>query len=77
MIIKDLGLPNPCMPMTEKKIKANEIGIVGVNKKFYYTKDNTDNKIVIYQFNNKINGYTIMNSNDMYYSDLIRKILKL
>ena len=77
ILSKDMQLPNPCAKIVEQKVKAHEIHIDDIDEKFYYTKGETAKSYIIYKFDKQIGGYIIMNSDDPFYSPILRKILKL
>jgi hypothetical protein len=76
LLSKQILLPDPCQELKESKIKAKTISIPGSDEKFVYSKT-SDGNFYIYKFNKTINGYTILDSSDPIYSDIMIKLLKL
>jgi len=72
-IHKDLSLPNPCEKLQSDTVKATEILIDGV--KYYYSK--SDDKYMIFKFDDAVNGYIPLNQHEYPYSEIMEKILKL
>ena len=74
---KDMQISNPCLPIQEQKIKADECVFEGTGEKFYFTKEKTGTipKINIYRHNPTINGYTMMDPSHDLYHHLYEKIL--
>jgi superfamily II DNA or RNA helicase len=75
ILSKQMLLPDPCEELKKEKITVKSISIPGHDAKFYYSKD-SKKQFHIYQYDNKIDGYTIMQSDNPIYSDIIKKLLK-
>ena len=71
-----MNLPSNCSTYNESKITVKEIIIPNTNEVFYYKKDTKNKDINLYIFNKKINGYTPMPRNHIYYGKLMEKILE-
>ena len=69
----DMELPSNCRPFSEKKVQVEEIILPGNPEKFYYKKEN--DKIKIYSFNKKLNGYAPLLRTHPMYADLMESIL--
>ena len=69
----DMELPSNCRPFSEKKVQVEEIILPGNPEKFYYKKEN--DKIKIYSFNKKLNGYAPLLRTHPMYADLMEAIL--
>lgn len=77
IISKDFSIPDPCKPIKEYKIKAKEIIDSDTGEKFAYTYElkNKKPEIFIYQYNDIIDGYSVMKKNHPLYSRIMSKIL--
>ena len=69
----DMELPSNCRPFSEKKIQVEEIILPGNPEKFYYK--NSNDKIKLYSFNKKLNGYAPLLRTHPLYADLTEAIL--
>lgn len=69
IITKDMLIPNPCIHLKKKEVKAETIYIN--EKEYKYTK----NPIKIYEFNEQLNGYTAIDDSDPNKQIIIDKIL--
>jgi hypothetical protein len=79
---KDMAIdaPNPCQQFTEKKITTEELIFTPPDGdkpiSFYYNKEDPKN-IKLFEYNEGVEGYIPVRPSHPYYSDLMRKILKI
>jgi len=76
ILSKQMLLPDPCQELKEQEIKVKTISIPGHDKKYAYSKDSEGN-FHIYKFDENVNGYTLMDSSEHVYSDIIKKLLNI
>lgn len=76
ILSKQMILPDPCQELKEQEIKVKTISIPGHDKTYAYSKDSEGN-FHIYKFDININGYTLMDSSDYIYSDIMKKLLNI
>ena len=74
ILSKQLILPDPCEELKTTSINAKEINING--KKFLYSQT-SDGEFHIYKHDANINGYTLMDSSEPIFSDIMKKLLKI
>jgi hypothetical protein len=74
LLTRDMELPNNCMDYTEKKVSVHEIVWEPTGEKFYYNYDNSG-EIKLFQFNNKLNGYTHMQRTHKLYGKIMQMII--
>jgi hypothetical protein len=77
---KDMSNENPCQPFSEKKVSTEELIFTppdgSAPLQFYYNKQDPKD-IKIFEYNDRLEGYVPVRPSHRYYSDLIRKILKI
>lgn len=76
ILSKQLLLPDPCQELKKNEIKATSISIPGSNNKYVFSQT-SDGNFHIYKYDNIINGYTLLDSSDSVYADIMRKLLKI
>ena len=76
ILSKQILLPDPCQELKESEIKAKSISVPGSDEKFVYSKS-SDGNFHIYKYNKTIKGYTLLNSSEPAYSDIMIKLLKI
>jgi superfamily II DNA or RNA helicase len=76
ILSKQLLLPNPCQELKKNEIKATSISIPGRDDKYFYSKTQ-DGEFHIYSYNTTIDGYTLMDSSNPVFSDIMKKLLKM
>jgi superfamily II DNA or RNA helicase len=75
ILYKDMELPSTCKPFSEKKVTVEEILLPDSDEKFYYKKD--EEKINLYHFNKKLNGYAPMLRSHPKYGQLMEAVMSL
>ena len=65
-VAKQILLSDPCHELKTSEIKAYGISIPGRSEKYMYSK-----------YNEVIKGYTLLDTSDPVYSDILKKLLKL
>ena len=75
-VAKQILLSDPCHELKTSEIKAHGISIPGRSEKYMYSKTK-DGKFHIYKYNEVIKGYTLLDTSDPVYSDILKKLLKL
>ena len=73
LLKKDMDLPDNCTAYKENNVSVNEIIIQDI-KYYYKIVDKTN--VIIYKFDNKINGYIRMEPGSKLYSDVLDVILQ-
>lgn len=76
ILSKQLLLPNPCQELKKNEINAKSISIPGKDGKYFYSKTQ-DGEFHIYSYNTIIDGYTLMDSSNPVFSDIMKKLLKM
>lgn len=76
ILSKQLLLPDPCQELKQTEIKAKTISLPGKDEKYVYSQTQ-DGNYHIYKFNTSINGYTLMDSSDPIFADIMKKLLKM
>ena len=76
ILSKQIILPDPCQELKTSEIKAKSISLPGRDDKYVYSQT-SDGNFHIYKFDNNINGWTLMDSSDTVYSDIMKKLLKM
>lgn len=76
ILSKQIALPDPCQELKENVIKAKSISVPGSDEKFVYSKT-SDGNFHIYKYNRTIRGYTLLDSSEPVYSDIMIKLLKI
>jgi len=69
---QDVALSNPCHQAVEQKLKAKELIVEmpdGTEKKYMYSFK--DKEYTFYEYNDLLNGYTIVLRNDPYFNTLM------
>ncbi len=69
---RDLKLSDPCVPPESQAVKVKEILVGG--RKFYYSIGSNGVDIEIYEYNDKVQGYTEVRIDNKYYQSIINYI---
>lgn len=73
IISKDMISSNACTAYSEEKVTVEEIALSDSDDKYYYTTN--DDNVVLYLYDDKIQGYIEMPREHMNYGKLMSKIL--
>lgn len=74
ILSKQLLLPDPCDELKTTEIKAKQIDVDG--KKYIYSQT-SDGDYHIYKYDKNVSGYTLMDSSEPVFSDIMKKLLKM